>query len=378
MRSTSGGRMPLPAEGAGAVSRRADLDGLRGFAMLLGVVLHATLSFTALFGGSADVMVSDASVYDALFSAIHGFRMPLFFLLSGFFTTLVWRRQGAAVLVRQRAQRVALPLLIGTVTIVPVTEAAVGLRFVQPPGQPFSFQHLWFLWYLVLFIAAFVLVAGSVGRARPAERSVAVLRWSLVPLTLVPQLLMGDGGMARTFGPDASPFLVPEAHELGYFALFFAFGALTQGRTTARGRPVIDAVGTGWPVSGVLALVLLPVGLELTFSGGDWVVASVVQVAYAWLTTFALIGLFRRLIRGERRGVRYLADASYWIYLSHLPLVLWLQSVVASWDVAAPLKFVGIIVIATAVGLASYQLLVRHTAIGTILNGRRARRVAAA
>ena len=52
---------------------------------------------------------------------IHGFRMPLFFLVSGFFTAMLWRRRGLVALLKQRAKRILLPCLLGLVTVVPVT-----------------------------------------------------------------------------------------------------------------------------------------------------------------------------------------------------------------------------------------------------------------
>ena len=49
------------------------------------------------------------------------------------------------------------------------------------------------------------------------------------------------------------------------------------------------------------------------------------QAAFAWTMTLGLIGLFTKLFRRERAWVRYLSDASYWIYLAHMPLVFLLQ-----------------------------------------------------
>lgn len=99
-------------------SRRHDLDALRAFAMLLGIALHAALSFT---GGPWMVQDSRTSgVFQVLISAVHGFRMPLFFVLSGFFTAMLWRRRGLRAVIAHRFKRVFLPLLLGTLTIVPV------------------------------------------------------------------------------------------------------------------------------------------------------------------------------------------------------------------------------------------------------------------
>ena len=54
-------------------------------------------------------------------------------------------------------------------------------------------------------------------------------------------------------------------------------------------------------------------------------------------------------------------------------LVIALQAWVRTWDVPAVLKFGFIVASTCVVLLLSYQLLVRYTPVGTMLNGRRQR-----
>jgi peptidoglycan/LPS O-acetylase OafA/YrhL len=89
--------------------------------------------------------------------------------------------------------------------------------------------------------------------------------------------------------------------------------------------------------------------------------------------SLGLIGLFARYLPHESRTIRYLSDASYWLYLTHLPLVIAAQAVVRDWPVPALLKFVGIVVVATGILLVVYQAVVRYTWLGTLLNGPRSR-----
>ena len=46
--------------------------------------------------------------------------------------------------------------------------------------------------------------------------------------------------------------------------------------------------------------------------------------ASVWLT-LALLGLGQRFLDSRNRPLRYLADAAYWLYLVHLPLLFALQ-----------------------------------------------------
>ncbi len=113
-----------------SIKRRHDLDALRAIAMLLGIILHAALSFTSIPWTVNDSQQNEIFYY--LFAAIHGFRMPLFFLISGFFTAMLWRKRGLGGLIRQRIQRILLPLLIGCLTIVPAMWAVSYLASQTP------------------------------------------------------------------------------------------------------------------------------------------------------------------------------------------------------------------------------------------------------
>lgn len=119
-----------------AFDRRHDLDALRAIAMLLGIVLHAAISFAPIPWPVSDTQQSE--FYLVLFSLIHGFRMPLFFMLSGFFTAMLWRKRGLRKLVQHRLKRILLPLVIGCFTIVPSMWLVSYIVTRPAPGSPGS------------------------------------------------------------------------------------------------------------------------------------------------------------------------------------------------------------------------------------------------
>ncbi len=112
----------LSGPGLSITQRRHDLDALRAFAMLLGIALHAAMSFTGFPWVVQDSRSSFA--YLLFMLVIHGFRMPLFMMISGYFTMLVYRRKGLGTMFRQRVLRIFLPCIIGLVTFVPALELA--------------------------------------------------------------------------------------------------------------------------------------------------------------------------------------------------------------------------------------------------------------
>src|SRR5690606_1382515 len=83
------------------------------------------------------------------------------------------------------------------------------------------------------------------------------------------------------------------------------------------------------------------------------------------------IGGFKRVCSKPRRWVRYVADSSYWLYLIHLPMVVWLQVAVAEVEVHWSLKLGLVSAVTIAVALLSYDVFVRSTWVGWLLSGRR-------
>jgi len=551
----------------GSGQRFHDLDALRAFAMLLGIALHAALSFT---GFPWIVQDSHSSfVFAMLVATVHGFRMQLFMLVSGFFTMLLYRKRGLQAVSKQRFRRVFVPCMIGLVTIVPAldfvsylamrkspvasnadagdpelavyaavrkgdtealkkaldtgadpnqydkrfgipllgwaalkgdVEAArilldagakidirskngshpahhaafmghvgildllvqrgadlktrsndghsaadvartddeatryfagiLGLKIdseddlrkgraaclkilenhIETTSKPISlkrpglltqariayagwissdrfqtplnkfgrpihlfetdiFHHLWFLWYLCWLAGFFAIAASAAGQlpnTGPLWRRLQGTSGfvSLIALTMIPQGFMGTSGDGA-LGPDTSTGILPMPHLLLYYGLFFAYGALMFDAGDQAFEPIER---NGWWFRIGLCL-----ALPATFAtyGGNPVASGLAQCVYSWTMIFGLIRLFRKRFPDENRKIRYVADSSYWLYLAHLPLVVAAQSWISPWNLPSGVKFLGLTACSTALLLVSYQILVRHTWIGRLLNGPR-------
>jgi membrane-bound acyltransferase YfiQ involved in biofilm formation len=95
------------------------------------------------------------------------------------------------------------------------------------------------------------------------------------------------------------------------------------------------------------------------------------QASYTWVMSFGMIGLFHSFCRTHRFWARYLSDSSYWLYLVHIPLLMVFQFLVRDWPPPSFVKFSLVCTATTALLLLSYQLCVRNTWVGLLLNGRR-------
>ncbi len=92
-----------------------------------------------------------------------------------------------------------------------------------------------------------------------------------------------------------------------------------------------------------------------------------------WLTLFGLLGVYRRHCSRPSRTIRTLAEASFWIYLAHLPIVGLIQMDLFNVPIPTLAKFLITWSLTLVLGLASYLVLVRGTAFGRFLNGGKVR-----
>jgi glucans biosynthesis protein C len=385
-------------DGSAAPERLHALDAVRGFALLLGIVFHATLSFLPTPSRVWIIQDSHPSVTLAvLFFVIHVFRMTTFFLIAGFFAHLNFHRRGVRVFINDRLQRIALPLVVGWPIVFAATFAVVFWAAHFPNGGPvpgaagwppilpgFPLTHLWFLYVLLeLYAATLVLRFGIAwldksGRIRAGvDRLIGLVMRSplapailAIPIGIALNLDPAWSGLQGVPTPDQSLITNPQAI-VGY-GTAFGFGWLLH-----RQIDLIRLLEQRWLRNLVLAVGLTVASFVLANAPQqprpDAIrVAEAASYAMAtWTTTFAVIGVALRFLSGFSATRRYVADASYWLYLIHLPIVMALQVAVFSYDWPSLAKFATILLVAVPTMLVSYQLFVRYSIIGAVLNGRR-------
>lgn len=390
-----------PGQVRAAQERMHSLDALRTVAMLNVVLVHAAMSFAVKApAGWAALDRSRSYLFDVGIFAAVGFTVQVFFVMAGFFAAQLLARQGLAGFAWSRLRRIGVPFAVALVLLVPAIQA-VGLfgsaRKAVPgthPGfaaaavdfftsrlfwQSYTLGHLWFLWYLILLYTA-LLVVVALARRLPAP--VALDRWVAAVAGSRARPLLLAIPTAALMAPmnwmiDTPLGVVPELHILAYYALFFGIGALL-----ARQPELLSVQTAAWrwylAVAGVVALPATFGLIVMAAASGQlrdsayYDAAMVCCALYTWLMIFGLLGLFQRWASRPIAAIRYLSEASFWIYLIHFPIVLLLQILIKDMALPALLKFALVVAISALLLLGSYQLLVRHTVVGALLNGRRA------
>jgi peptidoglycan/LPS O-acetylase OafA/YrhL len=372
------------------------LDAVRAFALLAGIVLHATMSFFLPIPAQD---VSQSATLNVAFSLIHQWRMTTFFLIAGLFARLVIEKRGTRGFVADRGKRIVGPLIVGWLVFAPASIAAliwgvsrsadpaIAAMISNPPVQPagaFPLAHLWFLYYLVIFYVLLLAVRGVFAKLDPAGRASGAVDKVVRPLLgsyLAPfalgvalfavlgfdQRIVLMGGIPT---PDSS--LIPQVPALVGFGTAFALGWFVH-----RQLDLLGEWRKRWIANLAVALGLFVAyrtvpGIEPRTTAA-WLPSEWSTMAYAacyilsiWYWSFGLIGAALVFCANESPVRRYLADSSYWLYLAHLPIVFFLAAAFAKVPLHWAIKFPLILAITMTVLLASYHYLVRPTWIGEI------------
>src|SRR5256885_12766656 len=90
------------------------LDALRGAMMILGIVLHAAMFYIAAPPPGMPIVGdrNNSVLFDGIVAFIHSFRMPAFFLLAGFFASLLFEKTGLWKTSKNHLARIATPLAV--------------------------------------------------------------------------------------------------------------------------------------------------------------------------------------------------------------------------------------------------------------------------
>ncbi|MDJ0839195.1 MAG: acyltransferase family protein [Acidobacteriota bacterium] len=360
------------------------MDSLRAVMMFLGLVIHTAMSYSAFGLNWAYRDPSTHIGFDGVVFFIHIFRMPVFFVISGFFAMLLLER-GPRRMIGNRTQRILLPFIVAWLILFPLTRTVDA--FAGSVGEAGALQgavngllsgaildnprtmHLWFLYYLSMFFVAFSLAVPILRRidwSRTESFTRRLMQSSLGPLIPALATAVTIFFMQGRVLEVTNSFVPGPAVFVGYGFFFFCGIFLYACRDH-----LDDFVPNLWTYFGA----------GLLFSGfflGSYLKSELLPASIhallgglaTWYLTFAFFGLFQRFANHQSPFWRYLSDSSYWVYLLHLPLTVAIPALLHNLPASALIKFTLTLVLTTAVCLLTYQYCVRYSFVGKFLNGR--------
>lgn len=384
------------------------LDAVRSFALLLGIAFHTALSYMPMYIGWAVMDVSTSDVVPNFVLVSHSFRLALFFLIAGYFGHMTMHKNGIKPFILSRLMRIGLPLLVGWFVLKPllVSGWVIGAESMRgdvdilsglitgfnsltelPQGLLIG-THLWFLYYLLLISASVIILRLLLCLHKPSKERLTrfadriiiwICRSSWMILVVAIPTASGLWFMQHWGVDTPDKSLIPHIPVFMLYGGLFMFGWLLH-----RNASLIEYFAQlTW--SKLLLCVVSIIGaiylssVEANFGHSQYnLLKAGFMLSYAvmmWSLISLSIGLCKKWLYRPNRVVQYVSDASYWLYLVHLPIVIWLQIAFAELPFYWAFKLIAIYLITIGLSLLIYDLVVRSTFIGAVLNGKRKSRV---
>jgi len=381
--------------------RRHYFDGVRYLTIMCVVLFHATMAYSN-YARWWPVTESHRSLaLNVLLSILDVYMMPVLFFVAGVFAVPSMRRHGPGAFMIGKLRRLGIPLVLITVFSNPIVSYVRHVRMHEAPMGLFEFWlghlrtagdmsvtflagrstdakyidyislwHLWFISLLIVFFAVYAITHIPVLKrlwAPPVNDTPGSRRILLTMLVfgLVTALLVSIFGMCtvpRTW-VRIGPFLVFQLTRAPIYLGLFALGAYAYSRKWFEDRTL---PGAFW-IWGLAAFLLFVSNLGFIAAMKNhpdlprWFGAVVNGVLRSFLG-LAFTGLFltlcHRFFNRPSAISRSLGDATYDIYLIHLPIVIGLQYLLQSLSISIYLKplIVFVITFAACWGLSRWLI----------------------
>lgn len=366
------------------------LDSLRAIMMLLGLVIHSAITYGVIDYSAWSIKDPNSTgiFMDYTVAMIHSFRMPIFFVVAGFFGAMLFFERSPVKMLKNRIDRILYPFIVFLIILSamilfaasytqevfaggsnPFDLAVAPFMNLQSWIPPSTF-HLWFLYYLFLITIASYLLALVFNRLPKFTSQVTnmlnqilerpILKVIVFSLLTIVLLFVMDGTWVKTsteWTPDSGTFV--------FYFFFYAAGWILF-----KSKHLLNTFMKYDWIYFILGLSLKTIGFFYADNFG-FEMTIVLNSFIVWLLIFGITGLFIRYGSKHSNLMRYNSDSSYWIYLMHLPLTFLLPAFIVDWHIPALAKFLLVLFLTSVICLVTYHYFVRNTFIGKFLNGRK-------
>ncbi|EEN8121464.1 glucans biosynthesis protein MdoC [Salmonella enterica subsp. enterica serovar Typhimurium] len=361
------------------------LDSIRAWLMLLGIPFHISLIYST---HSWHVNSAAPSWWLTLFNDfIHAFRMQVFFVISGYFSYMLFLRYPLKHWWKVRVERVGIPML----TAIPLLTLPqfILLQYVKEKTENWPtlsayekyntlawelISHLWFLLVLVILttvsIGIFTWFQKRQETSKPRPAAISLAKLSLIFFLLgvayaairriifiVYPAILSDGMF--NFIVMQTLFYVP----------FFILGALAFIHPDLKAR--FTTPSRGCTLGAAVAFIAYL--LNQRYGSGDaWMYETesvITMVMGLWMVN-VVFSLGHRLLNFQSARVTYFVNASLFIYLVHHPLTLFFGAYITPHISSNLIGFLCGLIFVMGIELILYEIHLRIPLLKFLFSGK--------
>ncbi|HCQ7755708.1 TPA: glucans biosynthesis protein MdoC [Citrobacter sedlakii] len=362
------------------------LDSIRAWLMLLGIPFHISLIYSS---HTWHVNSADSSWWLTVFNDfIHAFRMQVFFVISGYFSYMLFLRYPLKRWWKVRVERVGIPML----TAIPLLTLPqfIMLQYVKGKAENWHslslydkyntlawelISHLWFLLVLIILTTVSLWLFSLLRNKWTAANKNRLTTLSMSKLTLI-FLFTGVGYAAirRTIF-SVYPSILSDGMfnfvvmQTLFYVPFFLLGALTFISPELKALFTRPSRGCTLGAAFAFAAYLLN---QRYGSGDAWMYETeyvITMVMGLWMVN-VVFSLGHRLLNFQSARVTYFVNASLFIYLVHHPLTLFFGAYITPHITSNLLGFLCGLVFVIGIALALYEIHIRIPLLKFLFSGK--------
>lgn len=310
---------------------------------------------------------------------INQWRLPLLFVVSGMGTYFALGKRSGKQYVGERLRRLLLPFIIGVVFIVPpqvyIERISQGVNYggyfnfwpvqffngIYPEGD-FSWHHLWFILYLLIFSLVCLPLFLKLRKNKESAFYLKIKKiigsfWGILLLSL--PLLVWRMLLSGSF--PATNALAGDWFNLLNYSTFFVLGYLLVSSGEAFWNTVKKHRLT-FLVLGTAAYSLL---IYLWFGGFQRsalfdMANDIIQTFNTWIWILCVFGMAAQYLNKSGKYLSYANEAVYPFYILHQTVIVLLGYYVKDWDVSFFIKFPVMVLLTFIITWVIYEYGIRR------------------
>ena len=359
-------------------SRFHNLDFLRAFAMMMGLVIHAPILFT-MPDVARDFQIENMPALESWGWLVMGFisnwRMPLFFLLSGFFAVLVIEKKGNPYFIKDRIIRIGITCLLFS-----------AFYDILDGRIDFTTAHLWFLYELLIFVLFFSLLYKLQVFKNLVYQKCSPKIFSVICLWLIATVplahILNNSFNPYALMPSETFFSLKPGNLVYYFSYFLLgvllysnqkiFSKLSENKTIILlGFLSVLAYFAQLYAGSFLYSGVEDIGkiISMKFDTVDVLFNAFTRGANTILWCLFFIGLASKFIQSGSATLRWFVELSYPIYIVHvIPLPI-ISAGLYEAGLSQISNFFLTIIIGFLVCVFLYYIFIKFTPVNWLLNG---------
>jgi len=360
--------------------RRHDLDWLRLIAIVILLFYHTGMLFCTW--GFHIKNSETSTTFDSWMVWLHPWRMPMLLFISGAGTYMALGKRTKNQFVGERFRRLFIPLLFGMFVVVPPQIYfeyydkypnfwefyKTVFHFKPYPGGSFSWHHLWFVLYLLVYSLVLLPFLGFIRSERSNNFKVKVRRWLSTPwgMLLIPGTFIFLTQLAlRPYFPDEKHNMADPAF-IVFYGCFFFFGSLFysdqelwQSIEKNRKKLLLAAVLILIPFYGVFMHWHKVIDIGIYDDRTLELIFDISSIYLSWFTLIAVIGFGSHYLDKPNAILPYTNEGLYPFYILHQTVIIWLGFYICQLDWSIAAKFWSVSFLTLMICIAIYFALIR-------------------